>query len=164
MALQHAASGERIPLQRGDDDIAHFTSVALAKTENMELIRLVLPKERAMPEHMVEGEITLQCLEGEIVWCNAAFGRLTGYPPAEVLGRNPRFLSSGRHGVRHYRDLWNTIRSGRVWRGETVDRDRSGTAFTALQTITPFGGDGKVTHYLAMYDDISRQTREDVRR
>lgn len=103
-------------------------------------------------------------LEGEIVWCNAAFGRLTGYPPAEVLGRNPRFLSSGRHGVRHYRDLWNTIRSGRVWRGETVDRDRSGTAFTALQTITPFGGDGKVTHYLAMYDDISRQTREDVRR
>jgi PAS domain S-box-containing protein len=103
-------------------------------------------------------------VEGDIVWCNAAFGRLTGYPPSEVLGRNPRFLSSGRHGVRHYRELWNTIRSGRVWRGETVDRDRSGTAFTALQTITPFGVDGRVTHYLAMYDDITRQTREDVRR
>ena len=103
-------------------------------------------------------------LEGEIVWCNAAFSHLTGYAPAEVLGRNPRFLSSGRHGVRHYRELWNTIRSGRVWRGETVDRDRSGVAFTALQTITPFAADGQVTHYLAMYDDISRQSREDVRR
>ena len=49
MALQHAASGELIRLQRSDDDIAHFTSVALAKTEHMELIRLVLPKERDMP-------------------------------------------------------------------------------------------------------------------
>lgn len=103
-------------------------------------------------------------LEGEIVWCNPAFGRLTGYAPAEVLGRNPRFLSSGRHGIRHYRELWNTIRSGRVWRGETVDRDRSGTAFTALQTITPFGTDGQVTHYLAVYDDISNRAREDIRR
>lgn len=83
MALQHAASGERIPLQRGDDDIAHFTSVALAKTDNMELIRLVLPKERAMPEHMVEGEITLQCLEGEIV-CNA-HGSSTVLLPGEML-------------------------------------------------------------------------------
>jgi quercetin dioxygenase-like cupin family protein len=66
MALQHAAPGERIALQRGDDDIAHFTSVALARTAHMELIRLVLPKEKPMPEHWVEGEITLQCLEGEI--------------------------------------------------------------------------------------------------
>lgn len=103
-------------------------------------------------------------LQGEVVWCNAAFARLSGYPPAEIVGRNPRFLSSGRHGIRHYRELWNTIRSGRVWRGETVDRDRSGTAFTALQTITPFGQDGQVTHYLAIYDDISRRTREDVQR
>ena len=103
-------------------------------------------------------------LQGEVVWCNAAFVRLSGYPPSEVIGRNPRFLSSGRHGVRHYRELWNTIRSGRVWRGETVDRDRSGTAFTALQTITPFGQDGQVSHYLAIYDDISRRTREDVLR
>ena len=56
MALPHAASGEKIPLQRSDDDIAHFTSVALAKTDNMELIRLVLPKDRSMPEHWVEGD------------------------------------------------------------------------------------------------------------
>ena len=83
MALQHAASGERIPLKRGDDDIAYFTSVALAKTENMELIRLVLPKDRAMPEHMVDGEMTLQCLEGEIV-CDAG-EKNTVLQPGEML-------------------------------------------------------------------------------
>lgn len=103
-------------------------------------------------------------VEGQIVWCNAALSALTGYPSAEVVGRNPRFLSSGRHGIRHYRELWSTIRNGDVWRGETVDRDSNGAAFTALQTISPFGRDGRVTHYLALYDDITRQKREDAQR
>lgn len=103
-------------------------------------------------------------LEGRIVWSNSAFTRLTGYAPAEVQGRNPRFLSSGRHGPSHYRELWNTIRTGHVWRGETVDRDRQGAAFTAVQTISPFGEEGRVTHYLAVYDDISRQKAQQERR
>ena len=83
MALHHAASGERIQLQRSDDDIAHFTSVALAKTEYMELIRLVLPKDRIMPEHKVEGELTLLCLQGEIAF--DAHGRTTILHPGEML-------------------------------------------------------------------------------
>ncbi len=83
MALQHAASGELIRLQRSEDDIAHFTSVALAKTEHMELIRLVLPKERDMPLHKVDGEITLLCLAGELV-CDA-HGTATILRPGEML-------------------------------------------------------------------------------
>lgn len=102
--------------------------------------------------------------EGQIVWCNAALAELTGYATEDVIGRNPRFLSSGRHGIRHYRELWNTIRSGQVWRGETVDRDRNGNAFTALQTISPIGTAGRVTHYLALYDDITRQKHEEAQR
>ncbi|MEO7496098.1 MAG: cupin domain-containing protein [Massilia sp.] len=98
MALQHAASGEKIALQRDDNDIAHFTSVALAKTEHMELIRLVLPKERAMPEHRVDGEMTLQCLEGEIVL--DAHGRSTILRPGEML-----YLAGGEpHAVRANED------------------------------------------------------------
>lgn len=83
MALPHAASGELIRLQRSDDDIAFFTSVALAKTEHMELIRLVLPKERDMPTHRIDGEMTLLCLEGELV-CDA-HGASTVLRPGEML-------------------------------------------------------------------------------
>ena len=83
MALHHAASGEKIALVRGDDELAHFTSVALVKTEYMELIRLVLPKERPMPEHKVDGEMTLQCLEGEIAF--DAQGRTVILKPGEML-------------------------------------------------------------------------------
>ena len=98
MALPHAASGELIRLQRSDDDIAHFTSVALAKTEHMELIRLVLPKERDLPLHKVDGEVTLLCLTGEIV-CDA-HGVSIVLRPGEML-----YLSGGvPHAVRANQD------------------------------------------------------------
>lgn len=98
MALQHAASGELIRLQRSDDDIAHFTSVALAKTAHMELIRLVLPKEREMPVHKVDGELTLLCLQGEIV-CDA-HGGATVLRPGEML----YLLGGVAHGLRANQD------------------------------------------------------------
>jgi quercetin dioxygenase-like cupin family protein len=72
--------------------------VALAKTDNMELIRLVLPKERAMPEHRVNGELTLLCLEGEIAF--DAYGRTTVLRPGEML-----FLEGGQtHAIRANED------------------------------------------------------------
>jgi quercetin dioxygenase-like cupin family protein len=66
MALQHASSGQVIALQRTGEDLTQFSSIALAKTDEIELIRLVLPAGKTMPEHWVKGEITLQCLSGEI--------------------------------------------------------------------------------------------------
>lgn len=86
MALQHAASGERIALLAHIDP--HYASVALAKTPHMELIRLQLQKGKSMPMHSVEGEITLQCLQGEIE-C-VAHGRSTTLHPMDML-----FLAGG---------------------------------------------------------------------
>jgi quercetin dioxygenase-like cupin family protein len=100
MALQHAAPGDCITLQRSDTDIAHFTSVALAKTDHMELIRLVVPKEKPMPEHWVEGELTLLCLEGEIVV--DVRGRTTVLRPNEMLylaGREPHSIRANADAV-----------------------------------------------------------------
>ncbi|MFC5513129.1 cupin domain-containing protein [Massilia jejuensis] len=113
MALQHAASGERIALRRDEDDIANFTSIALAKTEHMELIRLIVPKDKPMPEHRVEGEVTLLCLEGEVVV--DAHGRSVVLRPNEML-----FLAGGEpHGIRANDDgvvlmtiLLGPVRSG----------------------------------------------------
>jgi quercetin dioxygenase-like cupin family protein len=98
MALQHAVSGERIRLRREGDDIANFTSVALIKTDHVELIRLVVPKDKPLPEHRVEGEMTLLCLEGEIAF--DAHGRTTILQPNEMV-----YLAGGEpHGVRANKD------------------------------------------------------------
>ena len=101
-------------------------------------------------------------LEGTIVWSNDAFTTLSGYGAEEVLGRNPNLLSSGRQGTRYYRDLWATIRSGRVWSGETVDCAKDGKAYTIQQTVSPVSQDGRVTHYLSVQSDIGRQKKERV--
>jgi quercetin dioxygenase-like cupin family protein len=98
MALQHARSGERIALQRGEDDIANFTSIALAKTEHMELIRLIVPKDKPMPEHRVEGEVTILCLEGELIV--DAHGNSVVLRPNEMV-----YLAGGEpHAVRSNQD------------------------------------------------------------
>lgn len=83
MALQHAASGERIALKRGDEDIAFFTSVALAKTEHMELMRIVVTKDKPIPEHKLDGEMSLVCLEGELQV--DAYGTTTALKPFEMM-------------------------------------------------------------------------------
>lgn len=113
MALKHAVSGERIALQRGDDDIAHFTSVALVKTEHMELIRLVLPKEKPIPEHKVDGEMTLFCLEGEIAL--DAHGRTTVLRPNEMVylaGGEPHTIRANKDAVALMTILMGPVRSG----------------------------------------------------
>ncbi|WP_040787223.1 cupin domain-containing protein [Massilia niastensis] len=113
MALQHAVSGEKIVLQRGDDDIAHFTSIALVKTETMELIRLVVPKEKPVPEHRVEGEVTLLCLEGEIAL--DAHGRTIVLRPNEMVylaAGEPRTIRANRDAVALMTILMGPVRAG----------------------------------------------------
>ena len=83
MALQHASSGQVIALQRSGEDGSQFSSIALAKTDEIELIRLVIPAGKIMPEHWVKGEVTLQCLSGEIAV--EAHGRTATLQGGEML-------------------------------------------------------------------------------
>ncbi len=100
---------------------------------------------------------------GTIQWSNPAFSALTGYSKEEVQGSNPSKLKSGQQGLRYYRELWNTIRSGKVWSGETVDRDKDGNPYTIRQTISPLPRNGRISHYLSIHDDISQQKRQQTR-
>lgn len=103
-------------------------------------------------------------VHGTITWANRAFSRLSGYPLDELIGRNPRILHSGHQGLRYYRDLWSTIRAGKVWSGETVDRARDGRLYTIRQTVTPVALQDRITHYVSIHQDISTQKAEQVRR
>ncbi len=103
-------------------------------------------------------------VNGIISWTNASFCRLSGYSSHELIGRNPRVLSSGEHGASHYRGLWNTILAGKVWRGETVDRRRDGETFSAVQTISPIRVDRQSAHYLSLYEDVTRERDEQALR
>jgi len=104
---------------------------------------------------------------GTILWVNPAFTTVTGYEPEEVTGRNPRVLKSGEHDSQFYQALWNTIRAGRVWHGEVVNRHKDGHLYWEEMTIAPVRSrEGGITHFVAIKLDVTarNQAREALRR
>lgn len=98
---------------------------------------------------------------GRIIWVNEAFGRLSGYSAAEAIGRTPSFLKSGVQGASFYRELWQTILAGEVWRGEVTERRKDGVLYTVDEVITPLRDDrGAVTHFIVIQNDITRRKQE----
>jgi PAS domain S-box-containing protein len=97
---------------------------------------------------------------GRIEYVNPTFEAQTGYRAAEALGRNPRLLKSGAHSPAFYADLWGTLREKRVWRGELCNRRKDGSLFWESTAIAPvLGADGRVTHYVAIKEDITERRR-----
>jgi len=103
---------------------------------------------------------------GKIQYVNPAFTAMTGYTSAEAVGQYPRILSSGRHSAAFYQELWNTIRSGRVWHGELINRRKDGTFYNEEMSITPVRGpDGEIVSYIAIKQDVTgRRAAEEARR
>lgn len=95
---------------------------------------------------------------GQILWVNNSFTRLTGYSSDEAIGKTPALLNSGKQDAAYYQRLWQTIRQGKSWINETVERHKSGRLFTVQQTITPIkNDDGVVSHFVSVIDDITVQ-------
>lgn len=95
---------------------------------------------------------------GAIIWVNPAFTRLTGYSFAEVADGNPRALRGDIHDEQFYRDLWETILSGKVWRGEMVNRRKDGVLYHEEQTITPVTDSrGRIGYFIAIKQDITER-------
>ena len=97
--------------------------------------------------------------EGNINWVNPAFTKLTGYSPEEVMGKNPRIFKSGKHDEAFYKNLWNTVLSGKVWHGETVNRRKDGSLYSEDMTITPIFEEGEIANFIAIKQDITERKK-----
>lgn len=95
---------------------------------------------------------------GCIEYVNPAFSNHTGYSPDEVRGENPRIFQSGLTPKSYYENLWQTILTGRVWRGELQNRKKSGELFWERAIISPIlSNEGQVTNFVAIKEDITDQ-------
>ncbi|MCB2174147.1 PAS domain S-box protein [bacterium] len=95
---------------------------------------------------------------GTIEFVNPAFTDVTGYSSKEAIGLNPRLLKSGKHDASFYRDLWQTIGSGRTFQGRMVNKKKDGTLYTEEATISPiFSPEGEIINYVGVKRDISEQ-------
>ena len=91
-----------------------------------------------------------------IIDVNNSFTTITGYSREEVIGKNPKLLSSDLQSKDFYKSLWQSLQQNRSWRGEIWDRRKSGEVYAEILSITVVCDDvGKVQHYVAVFSDIS---------
>ena len=97
---------------------------------------------------------------GNIEYVNPAFEAITGYSRHDVLGRTPRILKSGQHQRDFYREMWETILAGHVFRGVMINHKKNGETFVVEKTVTPLrDADGRISHFISNDRDISERRR-----
>jgi hypothetical protein len=98
--------------------------------------------------------------EGIIEYANPITFELTGYTPNELLGKNASIFSSGKNSSVEDDEMWNTIKSGRVWKGEFQNRKKNGELFLESATISPVtNSQDEITHFLAIKKDITQKRK-----
>jgi PAS domain S-box-containing protein len=95
---------------------------------------------------------------GTIEYVNPTFCEVTGYSAEEAIGNNPRVLKSGDLPDSFYKDLWDTINSGKVWKGDFVNRKKNGEEFWESASISPIKNEiSEITHFVAVKQDITER-------
>ncbi len=101
-----------------------------------------------------------------IIRVNQAFCEITGYSAEEVLGKNPRLLSSGKQDRTFYEEMWHQLTALDSWSGEICDKRKDDTIYPKWLTITAVRDEaGKITEYVAIFSDITqrKQAEEEIR-
>ncbi|MBU4044902.1 MAG: diguanylate cyclase, partial [Gammaproteobacteria bacterium] len=128
-----------------------------ARKETEEKLRLAA----TIFEHSSEAMLITDA-DNNIINVNPAFTQITGYSVEEVIGMNPRVLSSGRQDKTFYRDMWRSLSKIGYWQGEVWNRRKNGETFIEWLTINlVFNEEGKVSHHLAFFSDITEKKQAD---
>ncbi len=102
--------------------------------------------------------VVITAKDGTIEYVNPTFCKVTGYTPEEAIGNNPRVLKSGNLSESFYKDMWDTINSGRTWRGDFINRKKNGEEFWESASISPIkNSEGEITHFVAVKQDITER-------
>jgi len=108
--------------------------------------------------------IVITDTDGNITYVNPRFTQLTGYSFEEAKGQNPHILKSGEKPPEEYKQLWQTITSGKEWRGEFHNKKKNGQLYWELASISPITNpQGQITHFLAVKEDITELKLAEVK-
>ena len=172
--LRRMAAGDAVLSERtlrrkdGSQLLAELSARRLADGRIQAIVRDITERKRLQAEQARLAAAVEQAGEAIVVtdpwatilYVNPAFERVSGYSRAELVGANPRVLSSGVQDGAFYRDLWSTIRQGRVWRGTFVNRTKGGTLFEEDAVISPIHDpDGRLVAFVGVKRDVTEQRR-----
>ncbi|MEZ4873657.1 MAG: PAS domain S-box protein [Bdellovibrionales bacterium] len=155
---QRISRGEPIDLSvekiKANDEIGLLTKTLLKMssdlvTQNHELVwqKEIIDSSAIVAETDVKGKIT---------YVNKSFVEISKYTEEELIGHDHRIINSGHHSKEFIRDMWQTITSGKTWRGEIKNRAKDGTYYWVDTSIHPIPGkNNKIEKFVAIRFDIT---------
>lgn len=96
--------------------------------------------------------------EGNMIYVNPAFLKVSGYTKEELIGKNPSIFGSKKQKKRFWAEMWTTIKSGKVWIGDVENKMKNGEPFYTQLLVSPIlDSEKKVTGYFGIHRDISEK-------
>jgi PAS domain S-box-containing protein len=139
---------------RGDaaGNIHTFTDITEIKEAQLAMSRLTAAIDQAAEM------VVMTDLKGVMTYVNPAFEAVSGYSRAEALGKTTGILSGGEHADEFFNNMWETITSGKVWKGRIVNRRKNGERYTLESSIGPIRNHaGELIGFVGVGRDISQQ-------
>lgn len=153
----HFFSAELIRLMSGLAGDITFALDNLDREHAQRAAAIKLEQAATVFEYSKEG-IMVTDANNRIISVNRSFVEITGYSADEVVGQNPRILSSGLQPADFYADMWAAIEEHGSWQGEIMDRRKNGEIYPeALTIIRVTNTAGEIINHLAIFSDISEQ-------
>ncbi len=145
-----------IPIFDAQGNFAGYRGIDRDVTERKRIEEELRKLSNAVKQSPVS--IVITDIKGNVEYVNPKFTQLTGYTLDEVIGKNPRILKSGKTSASEYKRLWDTITSGREWRGEFCNKKKNGELYWDYASISPIrNAEGVITHFLAVKEDITER-------
>ncbi len=170
-AADKIAAGELVydvPEQQGDGEVARLSAAIHNMVET--LTKEITQRRKAEDGLRLSAKVFEQNSEAimitdadyAIVSVNRAFTQITGYSEVEAIGRNPRFLASGRQNQSYYQNFYEALERTGLWRGEIWNKRKNGEIFPQWSTVSVLRDDaGAITHYIAVFLDITERKKEE---
>ncbi len=136
----------------------HFATIISDITEKKQNELNLIKLSQAVEQN--PSTIVITDINGNIEYANQQFTKLTGYSIEEALHKTPGIIKSGETPPDVYKDLWKTIKSGKIWHGELKNKKKNGEFYWENAIISPvFNNNGKIINFLAIKQDITEKIK-----
>ncbi|WP_048690195.1 EAL domain-containing protein [Catenovulum maritimum] len=145
-----------------DDDGNHIRATGVIQDITTRKIQAkALELAQNVFDHTTEA-VMVSNAKNQIIRVNKAFEDITGYSLGEIQGKNPSLLSSNKHDVDFYQNMWESLNETGTWQGEIWNRRKNGEIYPEWLTIdTIFDENGELLNRVAIFSDISFQKKQE---